>query len=165
MRPWFDWIPIICLFTRFFPLIRGYVATPNNVAQCSVQIISWNSDGSGPFTISIHDAFSAAILFSFPPTFDDSISWTVNLTSGTSIQYCVAQPDGTLDYSGNFDVTGGSSTCLGFTSIASTPTSTTTTRPSTTHKTPSVSITNPTMTTRSGRTTHRRLMTPPSSEG
>ncbi|KAF9048722.1 hypothetical protein BJ165DRAFT_1526144 [Panaeolus papilionaceus] len=90
-------------------LIPGIMAltinTPFGVTQCQPQMISW-SDGAPPYYVSIIPGGqpSAAPLRSWDPQTGSSLTWQVDLPSGTSITLAIKDSTGNTAFSDKVNV-------------------------------------------------------------
>ncbi|KAF8918104.1 hypothetical protein CPB85DRAFT_112750 [Mucidula mucida] len=96
-------------------LIPGLVAltinTPSGVTECQPQLLQW-SGGTSPYYISVIPGgdVSASALKSFDATNATELTWTVDITSGTSITVRAKDSTGAIAYSGEVSVQEGSDT-------------------------------------------------------
>ncbi|KDQ59239.1 hypothetical protein JAAARDRAFT_206173 [Jaapia argillacea MUCL 33604] len=100
-------------------LVAGALAqltinTPASVVECEPVLLSWTS-GTPPYYLSILPGGqpSAAPLYQFPQQTGTSVTWVVNIASGTSIGLTLRDSTGTTAQSAPFTIIPGTSTsCL-----------------------------------------------------
>jgi hypothetical protein len=105
-------------------LAQFTINTPSNVVECQPSLISW-SGGTAPYYLSVLPGASpnGAAIESFPATNSTSLTWTVNIASGTSIGLTLRDTNGDVAQTAPFSINPGSSdTCLNTTSVVAGPT-------------------------------------------
>lgn len=87
------------------------VNTPTSLVQCQPAALSWTG-GQAPYFVSIIPGGqpSATPLESFPQTSETTLTWTVDIPSGTSITVQIRDASGTLNYAQAVTVQAGTST-------------------------------------------------------
>lgn len=85
----------------FFVTLAAQVAaltinTPASLVQCEPAQITWTSDGTAPYFLTVIPGgqVSASPLKEFAQTSDTSVTWTVDLASGTSVTLALRDSTG-----------------------------------------------------------------------
>ncbi|OXG89300.1 hypothetical protein C348_00256 [Cryptococcus neoformans Gb118] len=97
------------------------VSSPASLIQCQPVLLSW-SGGSAPYYLAIIPGgeASAASLKDFGEQSGTSLTWTVDIASGTSVSVKVTDSTGTINYSSPVTIMAGSSSSCVSTSTAAT---------------------------------------------
>ncbi|KAK7047748.1 hypothetical protein VNI00_006076 [Paramarasmius palmivorus] len=84
------------------------VNTPSNLVECQPALLTWTG-GAAPYFLDGNNP-SGEPLKRFPETSDTSLTWTVDLSAGTSVGLLLRDSSGAVSQSAAVSIQAGSST-------------------------------------------------------